>query len=187
MGSDEDCVDTATTCAGFEHLCQTWDSYREQCRETCGLCGCNDTPAWTDGDGSKCQDYREHACENGGIKPGEETFFGIKHNYPENNCCGCGKKIEDYNVTEGACRTGDDEYKMDGFPCEAGTMKNLAQCKRKCNSLEKCRAVSWNGYICCGVTEKKTTTKETAWQCFSKPEELKLTKENSSSVETNFL
>ena len=30
-------------------------------------------------------------CENGEIKPGKEVVFGNMSNYPEINCCGCGK------------------------------------------------------------------------------------------------
>ena len=31
-------------------------------------------------------------CEKEGIKPGKEKYFGKAHNYPERNCCTCGKE-----------------------------------------------------------------------------------------------
>jgi hypothetical protein len=72
----------------------------------------------------------------------------------------------DYTVTEGACRTDNDEDD-DVFACDA-RIRDLSACKAKCNTLSECGAVSWDGSICCGLSKKATTTKETAWKCYSK-------------------
>ena len=56
---------------------------------------CSDTPEWDnrgDGSGFDCKEYAEKKwCENGAARPGHEDSLGSKHNYPENNCCVCGK------------------------------------------------------------------------------------------------
>ena len=54
--------------------------------------GCIDTPSWKSTDGLDCEAFRKlRVCENGGPKPGDYAHFGIENNYPEKNCCGCGK------------------------------------------------------------------------------------------------
>ena len=54
--------------------------------------GCMDTPSWDDGAfGEDCKTYRNYWCENNAMKPEYEFMFGSKSNYPEKNCCGCGK------------------------------------------------------------------------------------------------
>ena len=56
---------------------------------------CSDTPEWDnkgDGSGFDCKEYVERNwCENGAARPGHEDSLGSNHNYPENNCCVCGK------------------------------------------------------------------------------------------------
>ena len=57
------------------------------------LGGCEDTKDWDDGRGSfakNCEDQKDN-CEFGHPKPGHEGYMGTLRNYPENNCCVCGK------------------------------------------------------------------------------------------------
>ena len=53
---------------------------------------CTDTPSWTDGNtpnAETCEDYRMGPlCRNGVTIT---TIMGSEFNYPEKNCCGCGK------------------------------------------------------------------------------------------------
>ena len=58
--------------------------------------GCTDTPQWTDTDSFTCDGYKTNDwCRNGKAlrHPWESTFGGIgsSYNYPEKNCCICGK------------------------------------------------------------------------------------------------
>ena len=40
-----------------------------------------------------CDVFRyTNVCENGGIKPGQEKYFGKDNNFPERNCCTCGRE-----------------------------------------------------------------------------------------------
>ena len=50
-----------------------------------------DTKDWVNGDGYGCASYASRWCENGGAKEGQEWTLGQRYNYPENNCCVCGK------------------------------------------------------------------------------------------------
>ena len=53
--------------------------------------GCTDTPSWNNGYGLDCRSYGARRCANGAARPGLEWALGAKYNYPENNCCVCGK------------------------------------------------------------------------------------------------
>ena len=59
---------------------------------------CNDTPAWENGVGYDCNNYGKRWCENGTARPGEEWTLGAEYNYPENNCCVCGKRNGKYQL-----------------------------------------------------------------------------------------
>ena len=45
-----------------------------------------DTPGWDDGEGEDCAEYRSYYCDPG------DSLAGKQYNYPEQNCCGCGKE-----------------------------------------------------------------------------------------------
>ena len=47
---------------------------------------CTDTPSWDDEDGETCADYRKKYCFDN-----IAYVYGPLFNYPELNCCGCGK------------------------------------------------------------------------------------------------
>ena len=66
-----------------------------------------DTPLWNDHQGFNCELYRVF-CENEGIKPGNERLFGNGSNYPEINCCGCGKGNGKFSSDK---RGNNEEYK----------------------------------------------------------------------------
>ena len=60
---------------------------------------CVDTASWVNGYGYGCTSYGELSwCENGAAKTGSEWTLGSKFNYPENNCCVCGKGQTQGNV-----------------------------------------------------------------------------------------
>jgi hypothetical protein len=67
---------------------------------------CTDTPGWQNNNGFGCDIYANNGgrsrtvngqtpvgwCANGAAAPGQEWTLGANWNYPENNCCVCGKK-----------------------------------------------------------------------------------------------
>ncbi len=54
--------------------------------------GCTDTVPWNNGYGETCRTYGTRQwCKNGGPLSGSEWTMGSTYNYPENNCCICGK------------------------------------------------------------------------------------------------
>ena len=55
------------------------------------IIGCVDTTNWNNGFSQYCATYAASWCENGKAKSGWEWTLGAKYNYPENNCCVCGK------------------------------------------------------------------------------------------------
>ena len=53
---------------------------------------CKDTPDWHNQKGMTCARYEQHGyCVNG--KAYKQWTLGEKYNYPEKNCCACGKSI----------------------------------------------------------------------------------------------
>ena len=54
---------------------------------------CFDTPSWLDKDGADCKNYEKSGiCQNGGYYYAAQYFAGKIYNFPELNCCQCGKK-----------------------------------------------------------------------------------------------
>ena len=53
--------------------------------------GCTDTTSWYNGFNRDCLYYAEKICQNGDARPGMDYSLGSKYNYPEKNCCVCGK------------------------------------------------------------------------------------------------
>ena len=52
---------------------------------------CINTDDWSNGQWKQtCDDYAA-VCEDGVARPGLEWILGSEFNYPENNCCVCGK------------------------------------------------------------------------------------------------
>ena len=51
---------------------------------------CEDTPNWSNGQGQSCSDYAETFCIDKSPKD-NVTLFGQDFEFPENNCCACGK------------------------------------------------------------------------------------------------
>ena len=60
---------------------------------------CVDTAAWNNGGTYNCELYGRHVCHyvcdgvgcTGQALIGSEWALGSNHNYPEQNCCACGK------------------------------------------------------------------------------------------------
>ena len=52
---------------------------------------CVDTGNWDSGKGHDCNSYANTWCQNGAANTGYEWTLGSNYNYPENNCCVCGK------------------------------------------------------------------------------------------------
>ena len=56
------------------------------------LVKCRDTPNWNNGNSVfTCSVYEANYCKDGGFLPGSEWVGGQTYNFPENNCCACGK------------------------------------------------------------------------------------------------
>ena len=55
------------------------------------ILGCSDTLSWSDRYEKNCEYYAQVYCENRSVKPGMEFALGAANNYPEENCCVCGK------------------------------------------------------------------------------------------------
>jgi len=51
---------------------------------------CSDTPGWENPYGYTCSTY-EKFCKDGRAQDGKHWTLGKKYNYPERNCCVCGK------------------------------------------------------------------------------------------------
>ena len=55
---------------------------------------CTDTPGWDNGYGFGCEGSLSYAsgwCAGGAVVAGQEWALGPTYNYPEMNCCACGK------------------------------------------------------------------------------------------------
>ena len=62
------------------------------CGKDAALATCVDTEAFTNGKGMTCADYTEKGwCEGGAVAEGAEWTLGAGYNFPETNCCACGK------------------------------------------------------------------------------------------------
>ena len=64
--------------------------------------GCADTELWDDGYGNDCATYGAFYCLNGAPIPGYEYTVGHDRNYPELNCCACGKERRRLPFNRGA-------------------------------------------------------------------------------------
>jgi len=59
---------------------------------------CEDTPDFTNGQGYGCASYEANWCADGAAKVGSELKLGTDFNFPEHNCCVCGK-LKSTNIT----------------------------------------------------------------------------------------
>jgi hypothetical protein len=60
---------------------------------------CADTPDWDNHAGKGCADYSKEYCVSGAFRPGSEWTAGEGFNFPETNCCACGKSLPgEYNA-----------------------------------------------------------------------------------------
>lgn len=60
---------------------------------------CADTPDWDNHAGKGCGEYANAYCVNGAFRPGSEWTGGEGFNFPETNCCACGKTLPgEYNA-----------------------------------------------------------------------------------------
>lgn len=67
----------------------------------CCACGkqtsagtCQDTSVWNNLHGHNCASYASQWCQNGAAITGKEWALGESFNYPEKNCCVCGKETK---------------------------------------------------------------------------------------------
>ena len=70
----------------LEEVVTDQDSVKEEIKGAC-----KDTPGFTNGHGHGCASYQKSWCANGKAKPGMEWALGPNWNFPEANCCVCGK------------------------------------------------------------------------------------------------
>jgi hypothetical protein len=54
---------------------------------------CQDTLNWDNRAGETCTKYSNSYCAQGEPSASHSHLFGINFNYPEKNCCSCGKKV----------------------------------------------------------------------------------------------
>eukprot|EP00965_Chrysotila_dentata_P132517 4382182-Pleurochrysis_carterae.AAC.3 len=52
---------------------------------------CTDTASWNDGRGRGCSVFAMSYCRAGGFRIGADWASGAAYNFPERNCCECGK------------------------------------------------------------------------------------------------
>ena len=52
---------------------------------------CEDTPLWKDKSGNTCSYYFNTICLNGLYNRAYQNYAGSRFNFPELNCCQCGK------------------------------------------------------------------------------------------------
>ena len=64
---------------------------------------CDDNADWDDNNGyipkRDCGYFARYNCENGRARPGKADKLGAVYNYPEQNCCACGKA--NYEIKKG--------------------------------------------------------------------------------------
>lgn len=60
---------------------------------------CRDTLGWTNSDQWKetCDSYASKYCLDGRTRHGKEYALGLDWNFPELNCCACGKDQQPQN------------------------------------------------------------------------------------------
>ena len=59
------------------------------------MVGCMDSPGWRNGKGIGCAKYASLGyCSNGRVAGIFKWALGAQHNFPERNCCACGKERE---------------------------------------------------------------------------------------------
>ena len=75
---------------------------------------------------------------------------------------------DQYEVTRGLCRNENGEY--DDIFASDGTTPTLKECKKKCDNLLGCGAVSYHELTakCHGTSNKSTTVSESKWKCYYK-------------------
>merc|ERR1719242_562731 len=55
---------------------------------------CLDNNDWTDPCKNDCDFYEANYCEDGGFRDDYKDYAGEAKNYPEKNCCACGKPFD---------------------------------------------------------------------------------------------
>lgn len=125
--------------------------------------GCLDTDLWNNGRGFDCNSYTQHWCENGAARQGSEWTLGSTFNYPENNCCVCGKEehggiLEEDQSSEGDVESEDGTIDCSSFFVEntsvgrgrenrAGRVNNVQtaeDCRAECSKVALCQFFNWN-------------------------------------------
>ena len=71
---------------------------------------CRDTPGWENSNGYGCAYYQAHWCANGTAKPGMQGTLGPAWNFPEANCCACGKVPDCVGHCQGKCEMPKDAF-----------------------------------------------------------------------------
>lgn len=61
---------------------------------------CTDTPGWHNLFSRDCPVYDHKFCQDGAALLGFEYSLGEKYNYPERNCCSCGKASWDHKYAQ---------------------------------------------------------------------------------------
>eukprot|EP00962_Isochrysis_galbana_P046439 scaffold18690_cov121-Isochrysis_galbana.AAC.1 len=81
---------------------------------------CANTAGWLNPYGLACKDYETEYCAGGGFRPGQDWAGGKDYNYPERNCCACGKCTDQPGWDNGYGKTCG-EYEVEKH-CASGTV-----------------------------------------------------------------
>ena len=88
---------------------------------------CTDTPGWTNGKNKNCDFYNKKRCKDGTFRKGQKWSIGLQFNFPEQNCCSCGKPAEVVDTTKSTDKPVDAEP-AEGTCAKSNPCQNHGTC-----------------------------------------------------------
>ena len=88
---------------------------------------CTDTPGWTNGKNKNCDFYNKKRCKDGTFRKGQKWSIGLQFNFPEQNCCSCGKPAEVVDTTKSTDKPADAEP-AEGTCAKSNPCQNHGTC-----------------------------------------------------------
>merc|ERR1712166_348529 len=96
---------------------------------------------WSNGSGHGCEPYGNRWCEAGKARAGSEWTLGAKWEFPEKNCCVCGKAAADAKAAKAKAKAAADAAKTVKAKNAAALLKalraKLAGLKKKAGKASK--------------------------------------------------